>query len=241
MPWRTPSRPWVMVIACSPLVAERPPGSTPTSATSASSRNAVNAPIALEPPPTAATTALGSAPNRSWNWARASRPTTDWKSRIIVGNGCGPTTEPIANRYFSGSAAYTSNAESTASFRERPSRSTETTFVPSRRMRTTLGCCLATSIAPMWISQSRPTIAAAVARATPCWPAPVSAIRLRLPMRLASSASPIVWLILWAPVWFRSSRLSTIRAPPSSSERRSSGVRGEGRPTASRSRRRYSA
>ncbi|MBF0745426.1 winged helix-turn-helix domain-containing protein [Micrococcus yunnanensis] len=24
----------------------------------------------------------------------ASRPTTAWKSRIILGNGCGPTTEP---------------------------------------------------------------------------------------------------------------------------------------------------
>ena len=53
--------------------------------------------------------------------------------------------------------------------------------------------------------------------------------------------SPIVWLILWAPVWLRSSRLSRIRAPPSWSESRSALVIGEGRPTTSRSRREYSA
>ena len=28
-------------------------------------------------------------------WSRASRPITDWKSRTIIGNGCGPTTLPI--------------------------------------------------------------------------------------------------------------------------------------------------
>jgi len=45
-----------------------------------------------------------------------------------------------------------------------------------------------------------------VAVATPCWPAPVSAITRGLPMRRASIAWPIVLLTLCAPVWFRSSR-----------------------------------
>ena len=51
------------------------------------------------------------------------------------------------------------------------------------------------------------TSAAAVAVATPCWPAPVSAMSLVLPIVLASRACPRALLILWAPVWLRSSRL----------------------------------
>ena len=46
-----------------------------------------------------------------------------------------------------------------------------------------------------------------VAVATPCWPAPVSAMMRRLPMRFASSTCPSTLLILCAPVWFSSSRL----------------------------------
>jgi hypothetical protein len=53
----------------------------------------------------------------------------------------------------------------------------------------------------------QPRRAATVADATPCWPAPVSAMIRCLPMRRASSAWPMVLLILCAPVWFRSSRL----------------------------------
>ena len=53
--------------------------------------------------------------------------------------------------------------------------------------------------------------------ATPCWPAPVSAITRVLPMRLVSSAWPSTLLILCEPVWLRSSRLSRIRAPPACS------------------------
>ena len=48
--------------------------------------------------------------------------------------------------------------------------------------------------------------AAAVAVATPCWPAPVSAMRRVLPIFWASRAWPKTLLILWAPVWFKSSR-----------------------------------
>ena len=56
---------------------------------------------------------------------------------------------------------------------------------------------------------SMPSSAAAVAVATPCWPAPVSATSRVLPMRLASSAWPSTLLILCEPVWLRSSRLSS--------------------------------
>ena len=48
---------------------------------------------------------------------------------------------------------------------------------------------------------------ATVAAATPCWPAPVSAMIRVLPMRRASRIWPMQLLILWAPVWFSSSRL----------------------------------
>ena len=47
---------------------------------------------------------------------------------------------------------------------------------------------------------------ATVAVATPCWPAPVSAMMRVLPMRRASRTWPMQLLILWAPVWFSSSR-----------------------------------
>lgn len=43
--------------------------------------------------------------------------------------------------------------------------------------------------------------------ATPCCPAPVSAMMRFFPMRLHSSACPKLLLILCAPVWLRSSRL----------------------------------
>ena len=51
-----------------------------------------------------------------------------------------------------------------------------------------------------------PKNAAAVASATPCWPAPVSAMMRFLPIYLARRPSPMQWLSLCAPVWFRSSR-----------------------------------
>ena len=66
---------------------------------------------------------------------------------------------------------------------------------------------------------SSPSSAHAVAAATPCWPAPVSAITRGLPMRQASSACPSALLILCEPVCVRSSRLSQTW-PPVSSDRR---------------------
>src|SRR5205814_1128693 len=83
----------------------------------------------------------------------------------------------------------------------------------------------------------------AVAGATPCWPAPGSAMTRVLRRRLVSSAWPSALLILWAPVWARSSRLRYRRrrsgAAPSSisracrrtrSARRSARYSGVGRP-----------
>ena len=69
-------------------------------------------------------------------------------------------------------------------------------------------------------THSRPSRAAAVALATPCWPAPVSAMIRGLPIRLREQrlAEHVVDLV--APVWLRSSRLSRIRAPPTCSASR---------------------
>ena len=54
-------------------------------------------------------------------------------------------------------------------------------------------------------SAAAPASSAAVAVATPCCPAPVSAIRRVFPIFFASSACPRALLILWEPVWFKSS------------------------------------
>ena len=88
-----------------------------------------------------------------------------------------------------------------------------TTSAPSSFMRNTLSAWRSTSTAPMNTMQSSPNSAAAVAVATPCWPAPVSAITRCLPMRRVSSAWPSTLLILCEPVWVRSSRLSSTRTP----------------------------
>ncbi len=77
---------------------------------------------------------------------------------------------------------------------------------------------------------SSPSSAHAVAAATPCWPAPVSAITRGFPIRFASSAWPIALLILCEPVWVRSSRFSHT-SPPTASDRRRAWYSGVGRPT----------
>ena len=51
-------------------------------------------PMALEPPPTHATTTSGSLLARSSIWARASVPMTDWSCLTSVGNGWGPAAVP---------------------------------------------------------------------------------------------------------------------------------------------------
>ena len=111
---------------------------------------------------------------------------------------------------------------------------TGVTVAPIRRMRPTFGAWRAMSTSPMYTVQGRPMRAQAAAVATPCWPAPVSAITRFAPMRLASSTWPIELLILCAPVCARSSRLNQISAPQRADSRRI-GDSAVGRPTKSRS------
>ena len=85
--------------------------------------------------------------------------------------------------------------------------STGKTSVPIALMRKTFSSCRRMSSVPMYTRQGSPNRAAAVAVATPCIPAPVSAITRVLPIRFVSIAWPMALLILCAPVWFRSSRL----------------------------------
>ena len=55
-------------------------------------------------------------------------------------------------------------------------------------MRATFSACRCVSTSPMKIVHSSPNRAAAVAVATPCCPAPVSAMTRFLPMRFVSRA-----------------------------------------------------
>ena len=98
-------------------------------------------------------------------------------------------------------------ASLTASFRVAVPVVTGTTLAPSSRILYTFSAWRRVSSSPMNTTHSMPIRAAAVAVATPCWPAPVSAMSRVLPIFLASRAWPSTLLILWAPVWFRSSRL----------------------------------
>ena len=120
-------------------------------------------------------------------------------------------------------------ASLTASFSVRLPESTGRTSAPSSSMRNTLSAWRSVSTSPMYTAHSSPNRAAAVAVATPCWPAPVSATMRRLPMRWVSSAWPSTLLILCEPVWARSSRLSSTRTPRRSDSRWHS-VTGVGRP-----------
>ncbi len=77
---------------------------------------------------------------------------------------------------------------------------TACTLAPSSFMRKTFRDWRSTSTAPMYTSHGSPNSAQAVAVATPCWPAPVSAMMRVLPMRRASNSCPRQLLILCAPV-----------------------------------------
>jgi hypothetical protein len=94
-------------------------------------------------------------------------------------------------------ATQSRSASFVASFSVRVPDSTVRTSAPSSFMRYTLSCCRRTSSAPMYTTHSMPNSAHAVAVATPCWPAPVSAMMRCLPMRRASRIWPSVLLILW--------------------------------------------
>ena len=56
---------------------------------------ASNEALALDPPPTQAITVCGNRLNCLRNCCFASRPMIAWKSRTIIGYGCGPITEPM--------------------------------------------------------------------------------------------------------------------------------------------------
>ena len=182
-------------------------------------------PAAFDPPPTHATAASGNLPPlASWNCARASFPITAWNVRTIVGYGCGPNADPITKCVLSRSVTHVRNAWFTASRSVPPSPGcapgTAMTRAPSSLIRKTFSAWRWTSSAPMKMVHFMPKRAARVAVATPCWPAPVSAMMAVLPSRLASTIWPSALLILWLPVWVRSSRLSQMRAPPAWAVRR---------------------
>ena len=92
-------------------------------------------------------------------------------------------------------------------------------------MRKTLSSWRFVSTSPMNTVHSRPNSAAAVAEATPCWPAPVSAIIRVLPIRVVSSACPTTLFSLCEPVCARSSRLRSTRTPKPLGEARALGHR----------------
>ena len=83
-----------IVAACFPVSIPLPPASNPINLTALSSINGWKIPIAFEPPPTHASTASGNFPVNSRTCALASTPIILWKSRTIVGNGCGPASVP---------------------------------------------------------------------------------------------------------------------------------------------------
>ena len=126
-------------------------------------------------------------------------------------------------------ATHSRMASFTASFRVRLPEVTGRTSAPSSSMRKTFSSWRLVSTSPMNTVHSRPNSAAAVADATPCCPAPVSAMMRVLPIRRVSSACPTTLFSLCEPVWARSSRLSRTRTP-SFSERRRHSVTGVGRP-----------
>src|SRR6202049_2445710 len=121
-----------------------------------------------------------------------------------------------------------------ASFKVHDPDDTPRTSAPSSGIRNTCNSCRRMSSVPMYTTHSIPKRAHTVAVATPCWPAPVSAMIRLLPILLASSAWPRALFSLCDPVWLRSSRLRYTDRPARSDSllARYSGV---GRPPKSRS------
>ena len=122
-------------------------------------------------------------------------------------------------------ATHSRIASFTASFSVRLPDVTVLTSAPSSSIRKTLSSWRFVSTSPMKTLHSSPNSAAAVAAATPCWPAPVSAIIRVLPIRLVRSACPTTLFSLCEPVWARSSRLSSTRTPSRSDSRAALGHR----------------
>ena len=94
LPWSTPTAPAPSEAPWRPVERPWPAGSTPTMRTRESRMKGQNSPMALEPPPTQATRRSGSLPVSLRACPRVSSPMTRWKSRTIMGYGCGPMAEP---------------------------------------------------------------------------------------------------------------------------------------------------
>ncbi len=205
MPWTTPGTP-------RPIAAP-PAASTPTSRAAVSTKPA-KVPAAFEPPPTQATTKSGSAPPSSGP-ALLARLVADDPLELAHHPRVRVRSHDRAEAVVGVSTVATQSrrASLTASFKVRLPRCTGRTSAPSSSMRNTLSAWRSVSTSPMYTVHSMPNRAAAVAVATPCWPAPVSAMSRVLPMRRASSAWPMTLLSLCEPVWARSSRLSRTRTP----------------------------
>ena len=116
-------------------------------------------------------------------------------------------------------ATQSRSASLTASLSVLLPEETDSTSAPRSCIRKTLSSCRSMSTSPMYTLHSMSSNAAAVAVATPCCPAPVSATRRDFPIRRASKACPMTLLILWDPVWFRSSRLRSTRTSNCSDRR----------------------
>mmetsp|Transcript_129734 Transcript_129734/g.361373 ORF Transcript_129734/g.361373 Transcript_129734/m.361373 type:complete len:385 (+) Transcript_129734:1011-2165(+) len=127
-------------------------------------------------------------------------------------------------------------ASLTASLSVREPDCTGTTLAPISVMRKQLSFWRSQSTAPMYTMHSRPSREHAAAVATPCWPAPVSAMMRFLPSFIASNAWPMALLILCAPVCASSSRFIQICAPPHCSDSRFAWYSGVGPPMKSRRR-----
>ena len=172
-------------------------------------------PMALLPPPTQATTASGSRP--AWREHLAAgleadhrleladhervRMRTEGRAEQVV--GVGDVGHPVAHRLVDGVLQRAGAAVDASHARAEPLHARDV----RRLARHVLGAHVDLARAGRAARTPWPS-------ATPCWPAPVSAITRDFPIRCASSAWPIALLILCAPVWVRSSRLRKTRAPP---------------------------
>ena len=169
--------------------------------------NGANIPAAFDPPPTHATTASGSRPIWSRHWAFVSpadhrlEVADDHRKRVRPDHAADRVVRrlrrahPVAHR-FVGRVSQGPRAG-----RHRHDRRAQRPHVEDVEL-------LAADVFLAHVDRAFDAERAqAVAVATPCWPAPVSAITRVLFIRWASMTWPIALLILWAPVWFRSSRL----------------------------------
>ena len=95
MPCSTPSDPAVRVAACRPVSRPSPPASQPISATRGVRDERVKDADRVGAAAHAGDDRVGQPAGRVSIWSLASSPMMRWKSLTIIGNGCGPPTEPM--------------------------------------------------------------------------------------------------------------------------------------------------